>query len=304
MNIGYRDKIKGVVYSGLSALLLTGVFLFSNLAQQTIRGPVFLFWWFLLALPFLPIFWLQIGTGLLPLFRRHWRFFLVYNLIEAGGNILFFYLLRMIHPSIVSFLHSLTPVFIAIIAYFFLRERLSRQEWLGGAISMAGVLVITWASPDVGIPLVALTLFMTIIFAFNNVLVKRWITDVPPAAVSVFRIILQAVFFVAYLAAAGTFRWPSEREWIFLVLGSLSGPVFGMYVVFLALKHLKSTQVFIIRNLQPFFVTVAAYLFLRQYLSARQLIGGLLIICGVSLMLAVRWWMLRKASGRKERSLD
>lgn len=282
------DKIKGVALSLLSALLLTAVFLFSSLAQRTLAGPPFLFWWFLLPLPALLLLRPPAGTWKI-LIRRHWRFFLAYNLIEGTGNILFFYLLRVMQPSILSFFFSLTPLLGALCAYLYLNERLSGQEWLGGALSMAGVILITWASPEVGILLAALAVLMTLLYSFSNVLVKRWIRDVPPKAVISTRIVFQAVFFTVLLLIFGGFRWPTAGEMVFLGLGACSGPAFGMYVVFVAMQYLKATQLFLIRNLQPFFVTVAAALFLHQALTLRQLTGGAVIIAGVFLLLAAKW---------------
>jgi drug/metabolite transporter (DMT)-like permease len=112
---------------------------------------------------------------------------------------------------------------------------------------------------------------------------------VPPTAVISVRIIFQAAFFTGLLLAAGGFRWPTGGEMVFLALGSLSGPAFGMYTVFVALQYLKATQLFLIRNLQPFFVTLAAALFLQQALTLRQFTGGTAIIVGVFLMLAAKW---------------
>jgi drug/metabolite transporter (DMT)-like permease len=286
--ISRSDKIRGVVLSLLSAILLTAVFLFSTLAQRTLAGPPFLFWWFILAMP--ALFLLRPPAGSWQdLWRRHWRFFLAYNLIEAVGNILFFYLLHLVQPSIISFFYSLTPLFGALCAYFYLRERLSALEWSGGIMSVAGVIAITWASPEVGIPLAALALLMTLLYAFNNVLVKRWIHDVPPTAVISVRIVFQAAFFTGLLLVSGGFRWPTGKETVFLILGTLSGPAFGMYTVFVALQYLKATQLFLIRNLQPFFVTLAAALFLHQAMTLRQFMGGTVIIGGVFIMLAAKW---------------
>ena len=63
ITVSRGDKIRGVALSLLSALLLTAVFLFSSLAQRTLAGPPFLFWWFLLPLPALLLLlaakWLQ-----------------------------------------------------------------------------------------------------------------------------------------------------------------------------------------------------------------------------------------------------
>lgn len=298
MNLVNRsDKVKGALLSFLSALLLTAVFLFSTLAQRTLAGPPFLFWWFVLALPALILLRPPAGSWK-NLWRRHWRFFLAYNLIEAVGNILFFYLLRVIQPSILSFFFSLSPLFGALCAYFYLNERLSGLEWLGGVLSMAGVIFITWASPEVDTLLAALALLMTLLYAFNNVLVKRWIHDAPPTAVISVRIIFQAAFFTGLLLTFGGFRWPTGREMVFLTLGTLSGPAFGMYTVFVALQYLKATQLFLIRNLQPFFVIVAAALFLHQALSARQLMGGAVIITGIFLLLTTKWLQGKIKSGQ------
>lgn len=294
--VSRREKIKGAVLGLLSALLLTAVFIFSSLAQRTLAGPPFLFWWFVLPLPALLVLRPPAGSWK-KMWRRHWRFFLAYNLIEGTGNILFFSLLRVIQPSIISFFFSLTPLLGAVCAYFYLGERLSGLERLGGVLSMAGVILITWASPEVGVFLAALAVLMTLLYAFSNVLVKRWIQDVPPTAVISVRLVFQAVFFSAWLLFSGGFRWPTAGEMVWLTLGACAGPAFGMYVVFVAMQYLKATQLFLIRNLHPFFVTVAAALFLQQILTLRQLAGGAVIIAGVFLLLTAKW-LPEKMRGR------
>ncbi len=139
--VSRRDKIKGAALGLFSALLLTAVFIFSSLAQRTLAGPPFLFWWFVLPLPALLLLRPPAGSWK-KLWRRHWRFFLAYNLIEGAGNILFFSLLRVIQPSIVSFFFSLTPLLGTVCAYFYLGERLSELEGLGGAVIITGVFLL------------------------------------------------------------------------------------------------------------------------------------------------------------------
>ena len=199
----------------------------------------------------------------------------------------------MINPAVVSFLGSITPLFVAVIAFFYIGERLSLREMIGGLISVSGVVLITYVSPDIGINYTLLVISVVMVYSFNNVLIKKKTEDVPPILITLVRIFFLFVTYMIYKAAAGGLRLPDQNEFLFLVIGSLLGPILGMFFLFTALKHIKSTQVSLIKNSQPFLIVLFSYVFLETGVTGLQLGAGTLIVIGISMMISARRLSLR-----------
>ena len=67
---------------------------------------------------------------------------LAVGVFEVGGAALFSGASTLGYLSIVSVLSSVYPVFVTVLAYFFLHERLSRTQLLGVAVALLGVALI------------------------------------------------------------------------------------------------------------------------------------------------------------------
>ena len=197
-------------------------------------------------------------------------------------------MIKQINPAVDSFLGSITPLVVAVIAYFYIDEKLTSREIIGGFISVSGVVLITYVSPDIGIKYTLLVLLIVLIYSFNNVLIKKKTEDVPPILITLVRIFFLFITYLIYNLSIGGLRLPESNELIYLIAGSLLGPIFGMFFLFTALKHIKSTQVSFIKNSQPFLVVVFSYIFLGTGVTILQLGAGSLIIIGISLMISDR----------------
>ncbi|MBN1196640.1 MAG: DMT family transporter [Candidatus Aminicenantes bacterium] len=286
----------GYLLAFLSAVAVSLVFITSKVAQQTMETPLFMFWWFAFASLWGGIILVLKRRDLLCYLgkmRRFKAFFLYFVFSEAWASFLFFYLIKQVNPAIVSFIGSLTPLFVAIIAFFYIREQLSSREILGGFVSILGVVLITYVSPDITVGHTLLVLLMVLIFAFNNVLIKKKTEDVPPILITLVRIFALFATYLALNLARGGLRLPSTMEGAYLVVGSFLGPILGMTFLFTALKYIKSTQASLIKNSQPFLVVLFSYLFLGTGVTSHQLWSGSLIILGISLMISDRRLNLR-----------
>lgn len=284
-------SISGYIFAFLSALSVSLVYITSKIIQRTMITSVFLFWWFGLAsiwaLLVLIVKRKDIGCyiGKLKKFRY---FFVYFAFSEAFAAFVFFFVIKQINPAIVSFVGSVTPLFVAVIAYFYIDEKLSLKEIFGGIISVSGVVLITYVSPDIGIKYTLMVLTIVLVYSFNNVLIKKKTEDIPPILITMVRIFFLFAAYLIYNCIIGGLRLPDPGEFIFLVAGSLLGPIFGMFFLFSALKSIKSTQVSLIKNSQPFLVVLFSYIFLGTGLTPSQLGAGSLIIIGISLMISDR----------------
>lgn len=286
--IAASPTLKGILFSFSSAIFVSFVFILSRLIRQTMEAPLFLFWWFGFAstwVLFILVNKRKDITVYLTNIKNHKLFFGYIAASEAVCVSSFFYLIKYVNPAVLAFFTSLAPFFVVIIAFFYIKERLNKIEFTGGLVSITGVVIITYVSPDVGLGHFALAITMVLIFAFNNVLVRKKVRDVPPLLITILRIFSLFVVFTVLLSSRGGVRFPTIQEGLLLLAGSLSGPILSIFSLFSALKYIKAANVSLIKNSQPFLVIIFSALFLKSSLTFEQFLGGTIIVIGISILL-------------------
>ncbi len=294
-------KLRGGILALLSAVSISLVYIVSKSVQKTLPTRFFLLWWFASA-----SIWATVIVVIkrkdfscyVRKVKKHILFFLYFAASEAFGAFVFFYVIKLVNPAVVSFLGSITPLFVAVIAFFWIGEKLSLKEIIGGALSMLGVLLITYVSPDVDLFYALLILLTVLIYSYNNVLVKKKTEDIPPLLITLVRIYLLESVYLIYNLINGGIRLPDFREAVLLAGGSLFGPILGMLALFTAFKYIKSTEVSLIKNSQPFFVVIFSYFILGISVTGAQLLAGILIVSGITLIISEKRMSIRAILNR------
>jgi transporter family protein len=124
-------------FAGLTAILakvgVTGVD--SNLATAIRTGVVVIFAW--------TIVWLTgENRGLAVLSGRTWLFLTLSGLATGLSWLCYFRALQLGEASQVAPVDKLSVVFVLVLAALFLGERLSWQQWLGGALITGGAVIL------------------------------------------------------------------------------------------------------------------------------------------------------------------
>ena len=285
----FSGSIKGVLFACSSALGVTLVYLCSRLLTATMTTELLLFWWFALASAWAAIALLverETAAGFARVIRSHFRFFGLYMLLESAATLSFFFVIRFVNPSIVSFFDILSPLFVTVIAFFYLKEKLKKVEIFGAIVSICGVAVLTYVSPEVKPVFLMLIVMQVLFYSTSSILAKKKIRAIPPMAITCFRVFCLSALCVLRILWKGGVRWPSPGEFFFLVVGSAAGPVLGAFCLFSAMRHIQVTKIFLIKNAQPFLVVLMSTLLLKIPLSMRQLAGGTIIFVGIFFVVA------------------
>lgn len=300
-------SLKGALLACSSALGVTLVYLCSRLATATMTNELLVFWWFALASVWASVAILverKQAAGFVRVIRSHFRFFCLYMLLESAATLSFFFVIRFVNPAIVSFFDILAPLFVTVIAFFYLREKLKKIEIFGGILSVCGVAVLTYVSPEVKPKFLLLIVMQVLFYSTSSILAKKQNRAVPPLVITCFRVFCLFAVCVLQILWKGGMRWPSARELFFLAAGSAAGPVVGAFCFFSAMTYIKVTKIFLIKNAQPFLVALASTMLLKIPLSMRQLAGGMIIVVGISFVAAgkteeLKLYWRRLAGGRK-----
>jgi drug/metabolite transporter (DMT)-like permease len=201
-----------------------------------------------------------------------------------------------------SIFATLSPAFVFIIATLFIDEKLNMFGILGIAITLLGVTMVVlskhesmnfqkteFGSYKRGLIFGVLSaLCQSIGVVLSKYSFENQHVEISSAHASFIRMIGATV--AAYIAviALGKFSYINKpllenknNGLKFVFLGTLCGPVVGMMCSMYALSHIDASVAQTIFSLVPVFVLFLNYLFYKEKISMRSLIGAIVAIAGV-----------------------
>ena len=192
-----------------------------------------------------------------------------------------------------SLMNSSTPIIIYILSFIFLKERLSKFQLIGTALSLAGVVFILSKgsletllsfSFNKGDLIVLIAVFC---WGVYSLLVKQYAGRLPGYSTFLVTIALGVMMLLPFtiyelMTTSVEIIWSPSTIGAILYVG-----IIASIVAFLSWNNgvvaLGANKASIYLNFIPLFATIFAVLFLDEDLLLAQLIGGLAVICGVLL---------------------
>lgn len=215
------------------------------------------------------------------------RFLLLGAFNSAIPFTLFAYAALSITAGLASILNATVPLFAALVAWLWLRERLTWLQWLGLAIGFAGVLWLSAGSasfkPGGGGWAIGAGLLASVSYAISGNLVKRYFAHVRPLAVATGSQIAAATLLlpiaVFYLPPAT----PGPLDWFAIIaLGVFcTGIAYALY--FRLIARVGPTKTMAVTFLIPAFAILWGVLFLAESVTGVMLGGCAVILIGTAL---------------------
>lgn len=206
--------------------------------------------------------------------------------------------LLLIGPRRTLLLQSLSPPTAAIISWVFLGEALSARHWLAMAVTLAG---ITWVvlerrertelehSPRQLRLGVLLAVAAAVAQATGMVLSRQGIGNFDAVAATLIRVLGALPGYLVFVTVLR--RWPSifaavrhTRAMAIVFTGSLIGPLLGVVLCMIALRHCPAGVVTTIVSTMPVLVLPFSILLFHEKVSLRAVAGAVLSVVGVALM--------------------
>lgn len=200
---------------------------------------------------------------------------------------LFAWAVLSITAGMAAILNATAPLFTALVAWVWLRERLNPVQWIGMAIGFAGVLWLTGARVGFagGSSLLALVAALTATFSYgiSASVAKRYFSGVRPLAVAAGSQTAAAALLLPFALATLPETMPSPRDWAAAIaLGVLcTGIAYILY--FRLIARVGPATAMTVTFLIPAFAMLWGGLFLSETVSAAMLAGCAVILAGTAL---------------------
>jgi drug/metabolite transporter (DMT)-like permease len=235
---------------------------------------------------------LLLARGLGPQLRKHWKPIFVVGLFNSGIPFaLFSFALLSITTGLSAILNATVPLFGALVAWFWLKDRPAGSRVLGLVIGFAGVAMLAWDKasfrPDAsGVApawAVLACLAATVCYALAASATKRYLSGLPPlvtATGSQLGATLGLALPALFLRPA---QMPGWQAWMaVLVVGVLcTGIAYILY--FRLIEQAGPARALAVTFVVPVFAILYGALFLGEAVTPWMLICGLVIVCGTAL---------------------
>lgn len=274
----------------LLAALWGGSFLFMRQAVPEF-GAIALIWVraSVAAACLLPVLWWHGQGGLL---RKQAGMLALMGVLSAAlPYVLIAWAMLSVTSGFASIINATTPIFTALIAAVWLRERLSRLQMLGLITGLVGVALLAADKADFkpggsGWAIVAMLLAAGL-YGYSTNLTQRYLRGLPPLVNAAGSQLASAL---ALLPLAWWF-WPAQtpglQAWLSVLALGTASTALALLLFFRLIRTVGAARAITVTFLIPVFGVLWGSLFLGETVTASMLLGGGVIVLGTALATGV-----------------
>jgi drug/metabolite transporter (DMT)-like permease len=237
----------------------------------------------------LPLLWLR---GLGPQLRQHWKPVFVIGILNSGIPFACFsFALLSITTGLSAILNATVPLFGAVIAWLWFKDRPGGSRVLGLAIGFAGVALLAWDKasfkPDAsGLApgwAVLACLLATLCYGIAANATKRYLSGLPALVTATG----SQVGATLGLALPALWLWPARtpslQAWLALLVVGVVCTGIAYILYFRLIEQAGPSRALAVTFVVPVFAVFYGVLFLGEAVTGWMLFCGFVIVCGTAL---------------------
>lgn len=216
-----------------------------------------------------------------------WRLSFLFAIFTIAGNWASARSIYYLAPAVVTTLMRVEILFVALIASYFLSEKINPRFWLGFVIVLAGFYMMQPSFDLRGNWWLGLLLAViaALVFACKAVITRAYIRSIDPNIVNTLRLwIAVALWFSLQLSLPDTTKW--SMEFIALVMcAAFLGPFIGRIAFMNSSRYVEVRTSALVVGISPALAVLFAWFLIDSIPSRSELLGGFLIMLGTIISL-------------------
>lgn len=230
--------------------------------------------------------------GQVPVLRKHWKAIFAIGVLNSGIPFLCFsFALLAITTGLSAILNATVPLFGALIAWVWLRDKPAASRALGLAIGFAGVALLAWDKasfkPDAsGIApawAVLACLVATLCYGIAGNAAKVYLAGLPALATATGSQIGATILLAIPAIWAWPAHMPSLQAWLALVAVGVLCTGIAYILYFRLIEEAGPSRALAVTFVVPVFAVFYGALFLGEAVTGWMLLCGAVIVCGTAL---------------------
>ena len=243
---------------------------------------------------------LAIDPGSLRVRRDEVLRLAVFGVVGVAFVQLFYFLaIHRLPIGIALLIQYIGPVLVAIWARTFGHERVRRRIWAALALSLTGLalMVQLWRGVTLNGLGVVFALIAAVVFAFYLLIAEREVARRPAIPLLAWGFFFATLFWTVVqpwwsfpahtvgtrVSLEGNLASWHLPVWALVLWVVVLGSIVPFVLIVGALRHISATRVGIAAMLEPVVATITAWVWLKESLTAAQLAGAAVVLCGIAL---------------------
>ena len=237
----------------------------------------------------LPFVWLR---GLLPELKKNWRRIFFIGMLNSGiPFVCFSFALLSISTGLSAILNATVPMFGALIAWGWLKDKPNRSRVLGLAIGFAGVALLAWDKasfkPDAsGVApgwAVLACLLACLCYGISASYAKRYLSGLQPLVTAAGSQIGATLGLAAPAVWLWPARLPSTSAWLALLAVGVVCTGLAYILFFRLIENAGPPRALAVTFVIPVFAVLYGTVFLGERVTPWMLMCAGVIVCGTAL---------------------
>ena len=244
------------------------------------------------ALFLLPLL-LRRGRGdMLSVLTTNWRGLAFVGVTNSAIPFaLFAYAMLSITSGFAAILNATSPLFGAIVAVIWLRERLPWPRVIGLLVGFGGVALLVWGKPTFTLGgdtlAIAAALAAALSYGFSPSFIKRHLGHVPSLAIATGSQVVAAIVVLPLAIATWPSTTPSLAAWLAAIALGVGCTGLAYILYFRLIGNVGPTRAIAVTFLVPGFGMLYGALFLAEPVTWEMIAGCVVIVLGTALATVV-----------------
>ncbi|APU09609.1 hypothetical protein A5M85_04715 [Cellulophaga lytica] len=184
-----------------------------------------------------------------------------------------------------TLLTNLSPVWVGVGAFFFLKDKPTNNFWFGTVIAIIGMVMLvgfkTFVALDFNLAF-CFAVLSGMLYAVYMLLSKDILNQINVLTFMTTSLVASTIFLgVLSYAINEPFTGFSNAGWLVLLLQGLVCQLLAWLLISYATKHMRATRVSVSLLGQAILASFLAWLFLDEAISTQMVMGGLVLLFGI-----------------------
>lgn len=283
-----QPRINPYVALAIGVLAVSASAIFVKLTTAP-SGVIAFYRMFFTVLLMTPLFLLKYSSELRLITKRDWLYSGIAGIFLAFHFILWFESLNYTSVASSTVLVTLQPLFAFVGTYYFFKEKISSKAIVSGVIAIVGSIIISWGDFQISgsalfgdiLSLIACAL-VTAYLLVGQTLRKR--ISLVTYTFIIYSMSAITLFIYLLIVDAPLFAYPAS-DWMYFLLLALIPNLLGHTLFNWSLKWLSTSTISMAILFEPVGATILAFYILDEYVIWSQILGGFVVMVGISLFL-------------------
>lgn len=216
--------------------------------------------------------------------KDKWVIFL--GLTNGIGVILQYVALSLLSPVTVTLIARIYLVYVFVLSYIFLKEKLTKWDYLAVVLCIAGSIFVSSGRVKVDSFWGIVCAFIyPLMYAANNIIAKYLVKDHNPGNVLFYNhLVSAALLLITGVFIPGTFAVIQAKAVTFNFFGAFFNGFLSLLLFYTSLKFITAGKANIVRALGPLVVIIYSYFFFPIQITANIIIGAILLIVSTTIV--------------------